>query len=73
MKMKGSILVALFLVQTIACFGISNVNGAAAPTQTWSPLGPRADAQLCRVITSYEARLAAFEADEIDGRPYRNA
>lgn len=66
MKIKGTILVALFLVQTIACFSVLNVKGAAAPTQTWSPYGPRADAQLCRIITSYEARLAAFEADEID-------
>jgi len=63
---KGTLLIALFLVQTIACFSISNVSGVAAPAQTWSPFGPRADIQLCRIITSYEARLAAFEADEID-------
>jgi len=63
---KGTLLIALFLAQTIACFSISNVSGVTAPTQTWSPFGPRADTQLCRIITSYEARLAAFEADEID-------
>lgn len=32
----------------------------------WSPYGPRADVFLYRLILSYEARLAAFEADEID-------
>jgi len=67
MKMKkGTLLIVLFLVQTIAYFGVSKVDGAAAPTQTWSPFGPRSDALLFRIITSYEARLAAFEADEID-------
>jgi len=63
---KGTLLIALFLVQTIACFSISNVSGVTAPTQTWSPFGPRSDALLFRIITSYEARIAAFEADEID-------
>jgi len=66
MKIKGTILIALFLVQTITCIGISNVKGQTTSTQTWSPFGPRGDAFLFRIITSYEARLAAFEADEID-------
>jgi len=66
MKIKGTLLIALFLVQTIACLSISSAKGVAAPTQTWSPFGPRADAILSRIITSYEARIAAFETDEID-------
>jgi len=32
----------------------------------WHPYGPRADVFLYRVISSYEARLVAFEVDEID-------
>lgn len=66
MKIRGTLLIALFLVQTIAYLSIPSAKAAAAPTQTWSPYGPRADTQLCRIITSYEARLAAFETDEID-------
>jgi len=67
MKMKkGTLLVLLFLVQTIAYFRVPNVSGAAAPKQTYSEFGPRNDAYLYRIITSYEARLAAFEADETD-------
>jgi len=66
MKIRGTLLIALFLVQTTVCFSVSNVSCVAAPAQTWSPLGPRGDLILIRLITSYEARLAAFEADEID-------
>jgi len=53
----------VFLLQTA---GAGGAQGQKQIASTWDPHGPRLDTLLYKIILSYDSRLAAFEAREID-------